>query len=174
MAGEFDPERHRQLLTILSKTDFVAYYQNVCRAYHRGIDVMDKGPDFTSMGRSFERHSAAVTPFKRFKTVAFDAEQIKGWTWTGKIVVQRHGVFEPMLEGWDAEKAHGVGSTWLALALDSGALMRPPIGFEELGPPDLPNNRPLYDGDPAMLDRLAPDLVTLFRSVKDAIRRSDW
>lgn len=83
-------------------------------------------------------------------------------------------MLEPMLEGTDTGRTMAVGSTWLSLALDSGAEQTPPIGPAEFLPPALAVNRPCYDGDPATIGRMMADITDFFRATKSIIRDSIW
>lgn len=174
MSGEFSQVLHDKLTTLLALQRFPTRYKEFCRKYAVGIDVMARGPDQGRILESLRNNAVCVTSYRKFKTLAFGTEQVCGWSWTGKLVMQRYGVFEPMLEGWDINRARCVGSTWLDLATEGGARLNPPLDVMEFLPPALSYNRPRYNGDPEMIEPFVVDLVALWEEMKDAIRRSDW
>ncbi len=67
-----------------------------------------------------------------------------------------------MLDGNNGQIS--IGTTMLGFAIDAGKLRNPPIIITAPAP------RPDFDGDMRTMERMIPDLVALFRTVKDTIR----
>ena len=96
---------------------------------------------------------------------SYDKEEIGGWDWQGFLVVKRQGLLEPMMEGVDRAAKINVGSTFAVLAREAGEKQAPPVVIRP------PMTRPEYDGSMATIEHMVPDLIRLFRLMKDAIRR---
>jgi hypothetical protein len=163
----FDELRHRQLIELLAKAEYVSRYLDFCAKYPApaAIDLDQPRIDLAAVHAIFRNLGVKTTWHKRFKTFEFAGETIAGWEWKGSLVIQRYDGLEPMMEGRKGKCA--VGSTLLKLACDAGDLRDPPIKVTAPAP------RPNFDGDMRTMERVVPDLVALFRSVKDAIR-DNW
>jgi len=165
MTSTYDTSRHPDLIRLLAMTDFVPSYLALCTKYITWVGIDGPHIDMAALHAIFRNIGVKTTWHKRFKTFEFDDETIAGWEWKGSLVIKRYDMLEPMMEGRKGECI--VGSTLLDLAADAGMLRDPPI---QIGPPA---PRPSFDGDMRTMERLVPDLIALFRSVKDAIR-GDW
>jgi hypothetical protein len=73
-------------------------------------------------------------------------------------------MLEPIMGGRQGNSV--VGSTLLDLAIKAGGLRDPPIQITA------PFPRPCFDGDMRTMERLVPDLVALFRSMKASIAQN--
>ena len=113
----------------------------------------------------FAEQGVSLDWSKRFKVFSFDREQIDDWAWEGKLVVQRYDSLEPMVSGQSA--MHCVGSTMLDMADQAGKLLQQPILYD---PKVI--ERPRFDGDMRTMERMIPDLIGLFRFVKDVVRQT--
>ena len=171
MEKAFSPEQHDELLGVLGKSGFPQDYLTFCKRYSVLGDVDGPNVDVARTTDMFLAHGVACKLFKRFRVIAFDAEVIGGWRWEAKLVVKRYGVLEPMMEGFNGSADEAVGSTFLSLAVGAGAKQVPPVVRAEFFPPIVKINRPCFDGDMGTMERMIPELVGLFRSMKDALRR---
>jgi hypothetical protein len=165
MTGTYDISRHPDLIRLLAKTDFVPSYLALCAKYSAGVGIDGPHIDTAALLAIFRNTGVKATWYKRFKTFEYDDETIAGWEWKGSLVIKRYDMLEPMMEGQKGE--YGVGDTFLSLAIHAGALRDRPIQITA------PFPRPCFDGDMRTMERMVPDLVALFRSVKDAIR-ANW
>jgi hypothetical protein len=165
MTFSFDTSRHPDFVTLLAKIDFVPAYLELCTKYSTWVGIDGPHIDMAGLLAIFRNLGVKTTLHKRFKTFEFDDETITGWEWKGSLVIKRYDMLEPMMEGQKGK--YGVGSTFLSLAINAGALRDPPVRI------DPPYPRPCFDGDMRTMERMVPDLVALFRSVKDAIR-GNW
>jgi len=165
MTSGRDISRHPDLVRLLAQTDFVPAYLELCAKYSTWIDIDGPHIDMTALNATFRNLGVKTTWHKRFRTFEFDDETIAGWEWKGSLVVKSYDMLEPMMEGRKGK--YGVGSTFLSVAINAGSLRDPPIRINP------PYPRPNFDGDMRTMERMVPDLVALFRSVKDAIR-DNW
>ena len=165
----FDRNSHDRLLQVLAKEDFPAKYQDLCRDF---LAYDPEGAPFNmkEAQRLFREHCAEVTADKRFKMIFFGKEEVVGWRWEASLRVMNYNSLEPMMRGELLDGTRSVGSTWLSLALDAGLYCQPPLSSQDFLKPALPYNRPCFDGRPETLERLVPELVSLFRLVKQAIQ----
>lgn len=166
----FDNAAHDRLLELLARSDYVERYLGLCAKYRTSSDV---GGPRLDMGKTAEifRSSGVTTQWdKRFKVLTFDYEEVSGWCWEAKLVVQRHDMLEPMLDAYSSTRA--IGSTWLDLAFEAGHRRVPPMPDRDFLPPAIPVNRPQFDGDMRTMERMVPDLIKLFRWTKSLIRDS--
>jgi len=159
----FDESRHQKLIELLARTDFVPSYLALCAKYSVRVGIDGPHIDMAALNAIFRKIGVETTWHKRFRTFEFDHETIAGWEWKGSLVIQKYDRLEPMMEGQKGR--YGVGSTLLSLAINSGMLRDPPIEINAPAP------RPSFDGDMRTMERMVPDLIALFRSVKDAIRQ---
>jgi hypothetical protein len=164
MTDAYDISRHPDLIRLLAKTDFVPSYLALCAKYSAGVGIDGPHIDMAALLAIFRNMGVEVKWYKRFRTFEYDDETIAGWEWKGSLVIKRYDMLEPMMEGQKAKCI--VGSTFLNLAVDAGMLRGPPIQITA------PFPRPCFDGNMRTMERMVPDLVALFRSVKDAIRES--
>jgi hypothetical protein len=175
----FDAARHQDLIRLLAKTGYSAAYLDFCAKYRVRVSVDGPHINKAPLLDIFRNLGVKATWHKGFRTVDFDAETIHGWDWKGTLVIQRSDGLEPMLEGHSSGSS--VGDTLMRLALHAGELSDAPVAklafkttFLE-NPPvhlDVPYPRPQFDGDMRTMERIVLDLVTLFRTVKDAIRQN--
>ena len=164
MTTPFDEAAHTRLLEALVPMGFAAMYRELC--IRHGEDDGDPLPDAGRVHELFIQAGVPAKLHRRCKLIEFDGEEIGGWRWLGKLHIQRSGLLEPMVEARRAGDAAVIGSTWLDLAIDCGARSTPVLPAAAFLPPQLSCNRPL-GRDPA---RLVPDLIALFRRIKDAVR----
>jgi hypothetical protein len=163
MRPVFDENRHYKFIEILSETDYVPLYLRFCEKYsfiRDGSELpkmkVDALEDICrSMGIKAKLN-------KKYKVLDLDTEIIHGWTWRAPLVIQRYDMLEPMLDGNNGKIS--VGTTMMVFAKDAGKLRNPPIIITAPAP------RPDFDGDMRTMERMIPDLVALFRTVKDTIR----
>ena len=162
----FDELRHRQLIGLLAKAEYVSKYLDFCAKYPApaAIDPDQPRIDMAAVHAIFRSLGVTTTWHKRFRTFEFDHEIIAGWEWKGSLVIKTFDGLEPMMEGRKGKQS--VGSTLLALACDACHLRDPPVRIQA------PLPRPNFDGDMRTMERMVPDLVALFRFVKDAIRKN--
>ena len=153
----------RLLLERLAHAGFAEDYRQLCMRHPEG---RNHGAGAKPLRDQLARTGARTRTNTRFGTIDFHDEEIGGWRWVGRLHVQRSGLIEPMLEARSPGDATTIGSTWLDLAIGSGALSTPTLPATDFLPPHLPCNRPL-GGDP---ERLARDVLALFGRMKDAIR----
>ena len=167
----FDAASHERLLRILSDSEYVERYLDICTKYKVSRDIDGPRLDMAKTAEIFRSNGVTLHWDKKFKVFAFDREEISDWSWEAKLVVQRYDMLEPMLSGRHDGRA--VGSTWLSLAFDAGKLRHPPMPHTAFLPPAIPVNRPQFDGDMRTMERMVPDLVELFRWTKSLVR-SSW
>ena len=164
MTTTYDISRHPDLVRLLANTNFVPSYLALCAKYGAWVGIDGPHIDTAALHAIFRNIGVKTTLHKRFKTFEFDDETIAGWQWKGSLVIKRYDMLEPMMEGRQGTCI--VGSTWLDLATKAGVLRNPPIQIAAPAP------RPNFDGDMRTMERMVPDLVALFRSMKDAIREN--
>jgi hypothetical protein len=161
----YDMSRQPDFVRLLAKTDFVPSYLALCAKYAARVGIDGPHMDMVALYAIFRNSGVKTRWHKRFKTFEFEDEIIAGWEWKGSLVVQtRICMLEPMMDGHKGKCA--VGSTWLSLARDAGDLCDPPVRITAPAP------RPNFDGDMRTMERMVPDLIALFRSVKKAIREN--
>ncbi len=165
----FDPNSHDRLVQVLAKEDFPARYQDLCRNF-LAYDPGGAPFNMKEAKRLFREHCAEVTADKRFKMIFFGKEEVVGWRWEASLRVMNYNSLEPMMRGELLDGTRSVGSTWLNIAEQAGAYLTPPLTWQDFSKPILQYNRPCFDGRPETLERLIPELVSLFRLVKQAVR----
>lgn len=168
MADTFDRSMHDKLLGLLAASDFVQDYRALCKSYEQERDIDGPRLDMARTVELFRHSGAPVVWNKKFKVIQFDKEEVAGWEWEGSLVVQRCDMLEPMARGAGGKSS--VGSTWLSLATDAGALQVPPVLSTDFLPPVVVANRPQFDGDMSTMERMVPDIIALFRKMKDVVR----
>ena len=161
----FDQRRHEQLTDILTRSDYPKKYRALCIKFQNGGNIDGPSLDLQQTVGIFERTGTACKLNRRWRMFVYEEERIGGWDWQGSLVVKRHGMLEPMIEGVDHTAKVGVGSAFLVLASEAGKKQDRPITIMS------PMTRPLFDGKMATMEHMVPDLVKLFRLMKDAIRR---
>lgn len=164
----FDQTSYDLMLDILSASDYTERYFMLCDNFpvHRDLD----GPRL-SLARTadiFRDVGVQVHLDKRFKVFTYDPQEVAGWTWRGKLVVQKNDRLEPMFEGDTPH--HAFGSTMLHLADLAGGRRTPPLPKQRLLPPYL--NRPRFDGDMHTMERMVPELVALTRWMRELIAKN--
>jgi hypothetical protein len=164
MSDTYDTSRHTDLLRLLAMSDFVPSYLALCAKYSSSVGIDGPHIDMAALHAIFRNIGVKTTWHKRFRTFEFDDETIAGWEWKGSLVIKRYDKLEPMMEGQKGKNL--VGSTFLSLAIHAGKLRDPPVRI------GAPFPRPGFDGDMRTMERMVPDLIALFRLVKDAIREN--
>ena len=165
----FDAASHDRLLDTLAVSDYAERYFKLCDDFAEDRDLDGPRLDLARTAGLFREAGVQVHLDKRFRVFTFDPQEAVGWTWRGKLVVQKYDLLEPMFGG--ITSLHAIGSTLLHLADESGDRRRPPLPRQRLAPPYL--NRPRFDGDMRTMGRLVPDLVALVRWMRELIAK-DW
>ncbi|TWB33266.1 hypothetical protein [Nitrospirillum pindoramense] len=165
MTRTFDPAFHEKLLDLLAASNYVPDYLEFCQAYSVQRDIDGPRLNMAEAAEIFRSCGVSLDWDKKFKVFEFDHEEIGGWTWFGSLVVQRYDMLEPMIKGEDHKAGKSAGSTLLDIAIDAGERRSPPIGIWA------PLPRPQFDGNMDTMRRMIPDLISLFRSIKDVLRR---
>ncbi len=165
MAGTFDPAAHERLVAILAQSSYMRDCIEFAARYPTQRDVEGPRMDLTQVQEIFKANGVACKFDKRFKVFLFDEEEVCGWRWLGSLVVQRYDGLEPMMEGESKTTSQSVGSTLLSIAADVARLTG---CYEQVW---RSFRRPEFDGDMRTMERMVPDLVRLFRSMKDVIRQ---
>ena len=164
----FDRRSHDRLIGILAASDYPERYFALCSDFGTYKDIDGPRLDLRQTANMFRDAGVEVHLDKRFRVFTFDAQEAAGWTWRGKLVVQKYDMLEPMFGG--ATPQHVVGSTMLALA-DDAAQHRVPLGPATCCEPSHPN-RPRFDGDMRTMERMVPELVALVRWMRELIAKS--
>ena len=167
-AQTLDKTSQDQLVSILTTSDYIERYLQLCDNFevHRDLD----GPRLSLIRTAdiFRDAGVQVHLDKRFKVFTFDQKEAAGWTWRGKLVVQKYDRLEPMFGGYTPH--HAIGSTMLGLAVEAGDQRIPPIPRDRFLPPH--PNRPRFDGDMRTMERLIPELVALTRWMRELVARN--
>ena len=164
----FDKASQDRLISILTASDYVERYFRLCDSFPVYGDINGPRLDLTQTVDIFRDAGVQVHFDKRFKVFTFDPQEAAGWTWRGKLVVQRNDTLEPMFEGDAPHRA--IGSTMLGLADKAGDRRIPPLPRQRLLPPY--PNRPRFDGDMRTMERLIPELVALTRWMRELVARN--
>ena len=166
MTAVFNENRHIQLLNILAQGGFVRDYVDLCQRYSSYGDF-DNRPkmDFTKTVDLFKAHDTRVKPLKKWRMIEFGIESIGGWVWTGSLVIKRHDGLDPMMKGITQDGTESVGSNWINLTSEARMLLP-----ESERPSHDDYGRPHYDGSMRTMERMVPDLVAMFESIKDLLQ----
>ena len=164
----FDKASQDRLISILTASDYIERYFQLCDDFEADSEVGGPRLDLARTVDIFRDAGVQVHLDKRFKVFTFDPQEAAGWTWRGKLVVQRHDNLEPMFEG--DTPYHAIGSTMLDLADAAGSRRIPPVPRQRVLPPYL--NRPRFDGDMRTMERLIPELVALTRWMRELVARN--
>lgn len=164
----FDQTSHDRLIAILTASDYIERYLQLCDNFEAYGDIDGPRLNLARTLDIFRDAGVQVHLDKRFKVFTFDPQEATGWTWQGKLVIQKYDRIEPMFGGYMLP--HVVGSTMLDLALDAGDRRTPPTPRQRFLPPH--PNRPRFDGDMRTMERLVPELVALTRWMRELIAES--
>lgn len=167
MSKTHDVEEQKRLIDILASASFPLNCLNLIKRYSVEKDMLGPRLDLKKTENIFRNCGSSIELDKKFKVFSFDEEDVANWHWTGLLVVQRYDGLEPMLKGMNAAGDRSVGSTWVGLAFDAGRLCNPIVEIPTTFP-----NRPQFDGDMRTMERMVPEMIALFRSIKDAIRKN--
>ncbi len=164
-----DRVSQERLIATFAASDYVERYLKLCNDFEIDRDLDGPRLDLAQTVGIFRNAGVQVHLDKRFKVFTFDPQEAAGWTWRGKLVVQKYDRLEPMFEG--DTPLHAIGSTMFGLALDTGDRRTPPVPRERFLPPH--PNRPRFDGDMRTMARLVPELVALTRWMRELIA-ANW
>ncbi len=166
MTPVFNENRYGQLLSILAQGGFLDDYSELFRRYSSYGDF-DNRPklDFARTVSLFQISDPCVKALKKWRMIEFGTDTIGGWVWTGSLVIQRHDGLEPMMRGVSADGAETVGAGWMNLADGVCKMLPEPVrpSHEDFG-------RPRFDGSMLTMERMVPDLCSMFRQIKDLLR----
>ena len=165
----FDKNSQDRLISTLAASDYVERYLKLCNDFKEDRDLDGPRLDLAQTAAIFRDAGVQVHLDKRFKVFTFDSQEAAGWTWRGKLIVQKYDMLEPMLEGDTSEQA--IGSTMLSLAIYAGDRRMPAMPRERFWPPH--PNRPRFDGDMRTMGRLVPELIALTRWMRELIA-ANW
>ena len=165
-ATVFSNELNEYYVSLLAQTDYAKLYRELCVRYN-AYDVCAKKLNVKETISIFQRAGVVCRFNRRFNVFFFDKESISDWEWEATLVVKLGVMLEPMAQGVNRALNKSVGSTFGHLASEAGRRQEPPVLINP------PMTRPMFDGDMATMERMVPDLVRLFRLMKDAVRR-DW